>query len=351
MSIRIAVNGYGVIGKRVADAVRVMPDMALVGVADVATDWHVRTAVGLGLDVFAATEDARTAMQAAGVPLAGALPDLLDRVDVVVDTTPKKVAATNLETYRAAGVKAVFQGGESHDTTGHSFVAQANYATALGRDTTRVVSCNTTSIVRVLGALHDADLLSRARGVLIRRATDPGESHQGGIMNTMVPEGAIPSHQGPDARTVLPDLDVVTMAAKAAHTQTHNHFWTLQLTRPASRDEVLDALRAAPRIAFIRMADGLTALNTTVELMRDIGRPRGDMWEVGVWEDVLTVEGDEAYLTYQVYNEAIVVPETIDAIRALAGTVTDGAESIAMTDDALGIIREFLPDPVRATTA
>lgn len=351
MTIKVAVNGYGVIGKRVADAVRAMPDMDLVGVADVATDWHVRTAVGLGLEVFAATPDAGTTMQAAGVPIAGTLADLLDRVDVVVDTTPKKVAATNLPAYRAAGVKAVFQGGESHSTTGHSFVAQANYETALGRDTTRVVSCNTTSIVRVLGALQDADLLARARGVLIRRATDPGESHQDGIMNTMVPEGSIPSHQGPDARTVLPDLDVVTIAAKAAHTQTHNHYWTLQLTRPASREEVLDALRAAPRIAFIRMADGLTALNTTVELMRDLGRPRGDMWEVAVWEDVLTVEGDEAYLTYQVYNEAIVVPETIDAIRALAGTVTDGATSIAMTDEALGMRREFLPAPVRATTA
>ena len=137
-------------------------------------------------------------------------------------------------------------------------------------------------------------------------------------MNTVVPEASIPSHQGPDARTVLPDLDVVTIAAKAAHTQSHNHYWTLQLTRPATREEVLDALRAAPRIAFIRMADGLTALNTTVELMRDLGRPRGDMWEVAVWEDVLTVDGDEAFLTYQVDNEAIVVPETIDAIRALA---------------------------------
>lgn len=351
MTINVAVNGYGVIGKRVADAVRAMPDMNLVGVADVVTDWRVRTAAGLGLEVFAATQDADTAMRAAGVPVAGTLADLLDQVDVVVDTTPKKVAATNLQAYRAAGVKAVFQGGESHSTTGHSFVAQANYATTLGRDTTRVVSCNTTSIVRVLGALQDTDLLARARGVLIRRATDPGESHQGGVMNTVVPEGAIPSHQGPDARTVLPDLDVVTMAAKAAHTQTHNHYWTLQLTRPARREEVLDALHAAPRIAFIRMADGLTALNTTVELMRDLGRPRGDMWEVGVWEDVLTVERDEAYLTYQVYNEAIVVPETIDAIRALAGTVTDGATSIAMTDEVLGMRREFLPAPVRATSA
>ena len=349
-AVRVAVNGYGVIGKRVADAVRAMPDMELVGVADVATDWRIRTATGLGIPVFAATEDASTAMQAAGVPVAGTLGDLLSRVDAVVDSTPKKVAATNLGAYHRAGVKAVFQGGESHASTGHSFVAQANYATALGRDTTRVVSCNTTSIVRVLGALQDAELLARARGVLIRRATDPGpgESHLGGIMNTMVPEASIPSHQGPDARTVRPDLDVVTIAAKAAHTQTHNHYWTLQLTRPASREEVLDALRAAPRIAFIRMADGLVALNTTVELMRDLGRPRGDMWEVALWEDVLSVDGDEAYLTYQVYNEAIVVPETIDAIRALTGTVADGPTSIALTDEVLGMRQEFLPDRVHA---
>ena len=169
------------------------------------------------------------------------------------------------------------------------------------------MSCNTTSTIRVLGALADADLLARARGVSIRRATDQWEFHLGGVMNTVVPEAAIPSHQGPDAQTVRPDLDVVTIAAKAAHTQTHNHYWTLQLTRVTSRDEILDALRAAPRIAFIPMADGLVALNT-VELMKDLGRPRGDMWEVAIWEDVVTVDGDEAYLTYQVYNEAICRP-------------------------------------------
>lgn len=346
--IRVAVNGYGVIGKRVADAVRAMPDMVLVGVADVVGDWRIRTAVGQGIRVFAATGEADVAMRAAGVPVAGSLEDMVGAVDVVVDTTPKRVAATNVATYRSAGVKAVFQGGEAHATTGHSFVAQANYATALGRDMTRVVSCNTTSVVRVLGALQDADLLVRARGVLIRRATDPGESHLGGVMNTVVPEASVPSHQGPDALTVRPDLDVVTMAAKAAHTQTHNHYWVLQLTREASREEVLEALRAVPRIAFIRMADGLTALNTTVELMRDLGRPRGDMWEVAVWEDVLAVRGDEAFLTYQVYNEAIVVPETIDAIRALTGSVSDGPTSIAMTDKALGMRQDFLLEPEQA---
>jgi deoxyribose-phosphate aldolase len=35
--VRVAVDGYGVIGKRVADAVRQQPDMELVGVGDVAS--------------------------------------------------------------------------------------------------------------------------------------------------------------------------------------------------------------------------------------------------------------------------------------------------------------------------
>jgi glyceraldehyde-3-phosphate dehydrogenase (NAD(P)) len=350
-SIRVGVNGYGVIGKRVADAVRVQPDMTLVGVSDVVTDYRVKTADVLGLRVFASLPEKVAEMRAADIPVAGTLDDLLKQIDVVVDCTPKGIGAKNLGRYRALGVKAVLQGGEKHELTGHSFVADANYATALGRDATRVVSCNTTGTVRTLGALKRAGLLTKARGVLIRRATDPWEADHSGIMNTVVPEAHIPSHQGPDAQTVLPDLDVVTMAAKAAHTQCHLHYWSVELNRPATRDEILDAFRATPRVAFVRMHDGIVALNSTVELMRDLGRPRGDLWEVAFWEDVLAVQGREAFYTYQVFNEAIVVPETIDAVRALAGHVKDGAESIAVTDRALGVRRDFLvrvPEPTPA---
>jgi glyceraldehyde-3-phosphate dehydrogenase (NAD(P)) len=196
--------------------------------------------------------------------------------------------------------------------------------------------------VRTLTALRDAGLLKKARGVLVRRATDPWGSDHSGIMNTVVPEPHIPSHQGPDAQTVAPDLDVITIAAKAAHTQTHNHYWVVELTRAASREEVLDVFRATPRVAFIRVSDGIVALNSTIELMKDLGRPRGDMWEVALWADVLTVNGTEVYYTYQVYNEAIVVPENVDAIRALTGIVEDGAASMRITDEAMGMRQEFL---------
>lgn len=335
--IRVAVNGYGVIGKRVAGAVAAQDDMVLAGVSDVATDWRMQVVLQKGYPLFGATDEHATQMRAAGLDVEGTLDDLLRRVDVVVDCTPKRFGAQNAERYRQHGVKFIVQGGEKHGVAGHSFTAENNYAEALGREATRVVSCNTTSTVRTLSALKRAGLLKKARGVLLRRATDPWESHLGGIMNTLVPEAEIPSHQGPDAQTVDPELDVVTMAVKVPETLAHLHYWTVQLTRPAEREEVLDAFRTSTRIALIRMGDGLTALNTVKELMADLGRPHDDLYEVALWEDMLKVEGDELYYAYMVDNQAIVIPETIDAIRALTRTETDARTSIRRTNEALGI--------------
>jgi glyceraldehyde-3-phosphate dehydrogenase (NAD(P)) len=311
--------------------------MELVGVADIETDWRVRVAQQKGFGLFASLEDRFEAMRGAGLEVAGTLDDMLEHAAVVVDCTPKGIPAKNAERYRARGVKFIVQGGEKHQVTGHSFVAEATYASAIGRDATRVVSCNTTSIVRTLTALKRAGLLLRARGTLMRRATDPWESHKGGIMNTLVPEHEIPSHQGPDAQTVDPELDVVTMAVKVPETTAHLHCWSVQLARKASRDDVVEAFRASSRIALIRMDDGLTAINTVKELMADVGRPRDDLYEVALWEDLITVRDDEAFYAYMVDNQAIVIPETIDAIRALAAREQDAHASIERTNAALNI--------------
>ena len=345
--VRVAVNGYGVIGKRVADAVALQDDMVLVGVADVVTDYRVRVAVEREYPVFAAVTERRGEFDAAGIPLAGTLDDLLTQVDLVVDCTPKGVAAKNRERYRAAGVKAVWQGGEKHDIAGYSFVAQVNYEGALGRDSARVVSCNTTAIARVMHALGRHGWVKRARAVLLRRATDPWESHANGMINTVIPETKVPSHQGPDARTVIPDLDITTLAGAGPYNLSHIHFAMVETTRPVSRDELRDALWDAPWIAFVRAGDGLVALNSVIELMRDLDRPRGDMWEVAVWEDALAADDREVYLTYQVHNEAIVIPETVDCIRALTELEPSGAASIAKTDAALGITKTYLPGTTR----
>ena len=347
---RVAVNGYGVIGKRVADAVAQQDDMTLVGVADVVSDYRIRVAVERGYPIYAATSEARGAMEAVGIPVVGDLDDLLGQVDVVADCTPKKIGAQNRPRYEAAGVKSIWQGGEKHEVAGYSFVAQVNYAGAIGRTSARVVSCNTTALSRVLHALHRHGWVKRARAVLLRRGTDPWESHMTGMINTVIPETKVPSHQGPDAQTVIPDLDITTLAGAGPYNLSHIHFAMVETTRPVSLDELRDALWDAPRIAFVRAADGLVALNSVIELMRDLDRPRGDMWEVAVWEDALAADEREVYLTFQVHNESIVVPETIDCIRALTGIERDGPTSIAKTDAALGITKSFLPRTARSIT-
>ena len=91
--IRVGVNGYGVIGKRVADAVRLQEDMELVGVADVGFDYRIKVAVERGYPVFASLPDRRPEMEAAGIPVAGLLSDFVGQVDVMVDCTPKGVGA------------------------------------------------------------------------------------------------------------------------------------------------------------------------------------------------------------------------------------------------------------------
>lgn len=75
--IAVAVNGYGVIGKRVTDAIVRQDDIVLAGIADITTDWRIEPAVRKGYKLFAAGEDVRGPMRKAGFEVSGTLDDLL----------------------------------------------------------------------------------------------------------------------------------------------------------------------------------------------------------------------------------------------------------------------------------
>ncbi len=111
--IRVAVNGYGVIGKRVAAAVVLQEDMSLAGVSDVVTDWRAHMVTRSGFSLFGATTEHADAMRSAGLTVTGTLDELLGHADVVVDCTPKRIAAKNIEVYRRRGLKVILQGGET----------------------------------------------------------------------------------------------------------------------------------------------------------------------------------------------------------------------------------------------
>jgi glyceraldehyde-3-phosphate dehydrogenase (NAD(P)) len=341
--IRVGINGYGVIGKRVADAVALQDDMEVSGVTFNHFDYRIRVAAEKGYAVYAMSSDGIDAARAGGAHVSGTADDLVSRVDLVVDCSARGNGPANKRIYERAGVKAIFQGGESHDLTGLSFTAQVNYTEALNRQFGRVVSCNTTGICRVIGALHRRGWVKMARVVVMRRGADPWESHRAGVSNTVVPETRVPSHQGIDSRTVIKGLNITTMVGTGSHNLSHLHYAMVETTGAVALDEVKYALWKEPRVAYVHSNNGLVALNSVIELMRDLGRPRNDLWEVALWEDAMAVDGNEIYLVYQVHNEAITVPEVVDAIRALTGIETDPLRSIEKTNRSMGIVKSFLP--------
>ena len=91
-TVRVAVNGYEVIGKRVADAMGLQRDMTLVGISDVAADWRMSIVTRKGFGLYGATGEHARGMAQAGLRVAGTLEELLPQVDVVVDCTRRSSA-------------------------------------------------------------------------------------------------------------------------------------------------------------------------------------------------------------------------------------------------------------------
>ena len=339
MAIRVAINGYGTIGKRVADAIAAQDDMTVAGVTKTGPSFGCELAVRCGFPLYCTSDEPGhiTAFSAGGYDCAGGLSELLGAVDVVVDCSPGKMGGENLARYRAAGLKAIFQGGEPHSLTGLSYSSSANHEANLGADATRVVSCNTTGLSRTLVPLYDHCGSLKVECTLVRRAADPGDSRKGPI-NAIKPVLKVPSHHGPDLMTVKPEIEINSLAVAVPTTIMHVHSIIADLPKGhgLTTESVIEMWKETPRV--IVMHGGDSRLTTTAEVMemaRDIGRKWGDLHEIFVWEDGAKLVGDRLYYFQAIHQESDVVPENVDAIRALMGTEPDWRASVARTDAAI----------------
>ncbi|HII64989.1 TPA: type II glyceraldehyde-3-phosphate dehydrogenase [Candidatus Woesearchaeota archaeon] len=337
MAIRVAVNGYGTIGKRVADAVALQKDMKLVGVTANSYSWLTEVAQKKGYDIYSIGD--QEAFKQNGIKIAGTIQDLMGKVDVIVDGAPKKIGKENLEKfYKPNRIKATFQGGEKHATAGTSFVAQCNYNEAVGKDYVRVVSCNTTGLVRTLNEINRLYGIDSVHATMIRRGADPADIYHGPI-NGIVPVLEMPSHHGPDVQTVLKGVEIFTTALSVSTTLMHVHSIIADLKRKPDIQEVIQRFKDAARIRVVRNAEVIRSTAQIMELAKDLGFARGDMPEICVWEEAIGIDPNghnKLFYMQAVHQESDVVPENVDAIRAMMGE-KDAQKSIRMTNEAMGI--------------
>ncbi|MCL2786518.1 MAG: type II glyceraldehyde-3-phosphate dehydrogenase [Methanomassiliicoccaceae archaeon] len=335
MTVKVGINGYGTIGKRAAEAINKQDDMKVVGVTKTRPTYEASVAVELGLPLYV-PETSADDFKKAGIKVAGTIKDMYKKVDIIVDCTPGDVAEEYKKEYAEAGVKGIFQGGEDHSLTGISFNASANYKESWGAQFSRVVSCNTTGLIRTLYPLDRKFKIQSVFATLIRRGADPNNSKSGPI-NAVEPSLKIPTHHGPDVQSIMPWLNIQTMAVKVPTTIMHLHTVTVKLGAETTTEEIIELWKEAPRVRLVSGKSGIKSSAQIMELARDLGRPRGDMYEIAVWEDGVKVVGDTLYFYQAVHQESDVIPEIIDCIRSMCKIEEDASVSMRKTDRSMGI--------------
>ena len=334
--LKVAINGYGTIGKRVADAVALQPDMEVVGVAKTQPNFEAQAAVERGYPLYAAIPERAPLFGDADLPIEGMVDELVADADIVVDATPSGIGAKNMELYESYDTPAIVQGGEDADVAEVSFNARANFDLARDADYARVVSCNSTGLSRLIAPLDEEYGVRKVRATLVRRGGDPGQNSRGPINDILPDPISLPSHHGPDVKTIFPDLEIDTVSLKVPATLMHVHALNIELESDVTAAHARDLLESQSRVYVIPEGLGLDGAGTLKDFALDAGRPRGDLWENCVWGESITTRGRDLYLFQAIHQESDVIPENVDAIRAMMG-LADQEESMATTDETIGI--------------
>lgn len=336
--IKVGVAGYGVIGQRLADGVALQKDMELVGIADLAPTLSIRALKekGMPYDLYLVAGADKSKFDDLKIPVSGTFEDLIGKVDVMLDSSPGGVGIKNKALYEAAGVKAVFQGGEKNSVADVFFHGYANYEKGLGVNYLKLTSCNTTGLIRSVDCLDRKFGIDRVAITIIRRVADPGDYHRG-LTNALQMDKA-PSHQAVDLMTIMPHIDATGILV---HTPvTHGHIITVVAHGKNGRitkEAALEAFKTHDRIRVVRIDEGFLGNSSFFRYARDLGNPRGDMYEIGLWEDSIVESGDNIMYAINIPQESVTIPETIDAVRACMRMQPDRESGTAMTNKYLGM--------------
>ena len=344
--IKVGVAGYGTIGQRLADGVAMQGDMELVGIADLAPTLSLKAlrerdmigANGVKYNLYLVDGADEAAFADAKIPVAGSFEELCKNVDVMLDSSPGGVGAKNKEKYyEPLGVKAIFQGGEKNSVANVFFHGYANYEKGVGVDYLKLTSCNTTGLIRSVDALDRAYGIEKVAITIVRRVADPGDYHRG-LTNALQLEKA-PTHQAVDLMTIMPHINATGILV---HTPiTHGHFITVLATakdgQKITKEMALEVFNKHPRIRVVNTDEGFKGNASFFKYARDLGNRRGDMYEIGLWEDSIVESGNDIMYGIHIPQESVTIPETIDAVRASMKMQLTREEGTAETNKYLGI--------------
>ena len=175
---KVFINGYGIIGSRLASAISKDNEIKLVGIAKYSPDEKTLDAVNRGYRVFVPNK-LITLFKKNNFDIAGSIEEAVAQSDLVIDASSEGNGYKNkIKYYEPLEKKAIFQGGE--DRYGKKSVAEMihnsriNYDKAIDKDFVIQGSCNVTGMGKIIQPLIEnyKDSIKRFDVNLVRRWAD-----------------------------------------------------------------------------------------------------------------------------------------------------------------------------------
>lgn len=307
--VKVFINGYGNIGRRIATAFSQDKEIQLIGVGKYSVDDRVKDAVDRNFPLYVPANMV-SKFKEKGFPVSGNISNAIMESDIVIDAAKDGYGYDNkVNLYEPLNKAAIFQGGE--DNTGVKKVAdvihnsRVNYKDMFKKKYVIQGSCNVSGMGRILQPMIEkyGSEIERYDVTLIRRSADLEDLKE---VKDSIEWDKNPHHQD-DVKSFLPTVNLYVEAYKVPSRMMHLHQMTVRFKSAApDKESFLDIYEKEFGVAILSNARGTGDIRKKAI---DLGFEHGDTNMVHIHSDTIRTQDDTLKLLYSDDQTGMVIPE------------------------------------------
>jgi glyceraldehyde-3-phosphate dehydrogenase (NAD(P)) len=307
--VKVFINGYGNIGRRIATAFSQDKEIQFIGVGKYSVDDRVKDAVDRNFPLYVPANMV-SKFKEKGFPVSGNISNAIMESDIVIDAAKDGYGYDNkVNLYEPLNKAAIFQGGE--DNTGVKKVAdvvhnsRVNYKDMFKKKYVIQGSCNVSGMGRILQPMIEkyGSEIERYDVTLIRRSADLEDLKE---VKDSIEWDKNPHHQD-DVKSFLPMVNLYVEAYKVPSRMMHLHQMTVRFKSAApDKESFLDIYEKEFGVAILSNARGTGDIRKKAI---DLGFEHGDTNMVHIHSDTIRTQDDTLKLLYSDDQTGMVIPE------------------------------------------
>ncbi|MFQ5940832.1 MAG: type II glyceraldehyde-3-phosphate dehydrogenase [Nitrososphaerales archaeon] len=306
--VRVFINGFGNIGRRLASALAADKEFQFEGISKYRADERIRDALDQNFSVFVPEEKLAAFKD---YSITGTVREAVEQSDIIVDAAKDGLGYENKANYYMPNSKpAIFQGGE--DRYGDRSVAdvihnsRVNYEKSFDKKYVIQGSCNVTGLGRMIQPLIEqyGDTIKRFDATLIRRWADLEDERE---VKDSIEWDSNPHHQD-DVADFIKKPPLYVDVYKVPSRMMHLHQLNARFSDSSSpsKDDVIALFEKEFGIVVLNRAKGTADVRKKAT---ELGFPHGDTNMVHIHSEALKVQDDTLKILYSDDQTGMVIPE------------------------------------------